>query len=351
MKTLLAFAPAYTDATSFYRAFGPLGELKKQYPEINIIRGEEVNWATLSMVDAIYLQRPFNQTHVQIVEMARSNGKKVWIDYDDDLYSVPLGNRAYKLYVNQATQNNITSLVAKADFISVSTHQLKRKLSEIINKIQDKKIPDAVTNTEKIVVVPNAYNPNFCKYRKEITSQRKILTWRGSDTHDKDLLVYTAAMKQAFATNLTWTMNLIGQPFWYTIEQIGSIPGIKNENLIVTPALDPAEYWKMIYLSNPSLVFVPLWDCPFNRSKSNIAWIEGAHAGAGCLAPDWEEWRRPGIINYKDPKDFFEKMTSVLKGEINTMKLYEDAWQYILENLTLEKVNPLRKKILDQMWS
>lgn len=350
MKTLLAFAPAYTDATSFYRAFGPLGELKKQY-DINIIRGEEVNWATLSTVDALFLQRPFNSTHVQIVEMARGNGKKIWIDYDDDLYSVPLGNRAHKLYSNKQTQNNITTLIAKADFVSVSTHQLKRRLCEILNKLKEKNLPDINTSSDKIVVVPNAYNRNFCRYRGDVSSQKKVLTWRGSDTHDKDLLVYTQAIKQAFQNDLSWTMNLIGQPFWYTIEQLSSIPDIKESNLVVTPALDPAEYWKFIYQTNPSLVFVPLFDCLFNRAKSNIAWIEGIHAGAACLAPDWEEWRKPGIINFKDPKDFFEKMLSVLKGEVDTMKLYEDGWQYILENLTIEKVNPLRKQILDQMWS
>jgi len=350
MRTLLAFAPAYTDATSFYRAFGPLGELKKQY-DVNIVRGEEVNWATLSSVDALFLQRPFNPTHVQIVDMARGNGKKIWIDYDDDLYSVPLGNRAYKLYSNKQTQNNITTLIAKADFVSVSTPQLKRRFSELLNKLKEKNLSDVNTNTDKIIVVPNAYNRNFCRYRGEIKSQKKVLTWRGSDTHDKDLLVYTSALKQAFETDLTWTMNLIGQPFWYTIEQIGSIQGIKNTNLIVTPALDPAEYWKFIYQTNPSLVFVPLFDCMFNKAKSNIAWIEGIHAGAACLAPDWEEWRKPGIINFKDPKDFFDKMVSVMKGEVDTLKLYEDGWEYILDNLTIEKVNPLRKKILDQMWS
>jgi hypothetical protein len=351
MKTLLAFSPAYTDATSFYRSFGPLGELKRQYPELNILKGEEVNWATLAMVDGLFLQRPFSATHAQVIDMAQSNGKKIWIDYDDDLYSVPLGNRAYKIYHNQQTQNNITTLVAKADFVSVSTHQLKRRLCEILNKIKEKNVPGAKTNHDKVRVIPNAYNPNFCKYRGQVNQQRKIITWRGSDTHDKDLLVYTSALKQAFSTDLSWTMNLIGQPFWYTIEQIASIPEIKESNLIVTPALDPAEYWKMLYQTNPSLVFVPLWDCPFNRAKSNIAWIEGAHAGAGCLGPDWEEWRKPGILNYKDPKDFYEKMLAVLKGEINTMKLYEDGWQYIQENLLLEKINPLRKQILDEMWS
>jgi hypothetical protein len=43
---------------------------------------------------------------------------------------------------------------------------------------------------------------------------------------------------------------------------------------------------------------VPLHVSDFNRAKSNIGWIEAVHAGAITVAPDFQEWRRPGVINY-----------------------------------------------------
>ena len=350
MKTLLAFSPSWTDATSFYRGFGPLGHLKRNFNFL-LERGDEVNWARLSQVDSVFLQRPFTSSHVQVVNMAKANGKKVWVDYDDDLYSVPYGNRAYKYYSNKPTQNNLTNIIATADYVTVSTAQLKRKFSQILKSLKDQKLSDVNLDTNKIRVVPNAYNQDFCKYRQEIKEQKKLSVWRGSDTHDKDLLLFTGALKAVLERHPKQVMNFVGQPFWYTIEQLCSVKDINPSSVVVTPPLDPAEYWLFLYKINPKLVFVPLWDCPFNQAKSNIAWIEGVHAGAACLAPDWEEWRKPGVITYTDTKDFAHKLDDVMAGEVDTMKLYEDGWEYIQENLTLQKVNKLRKQILEEMWS
>ena len=52
------------------------------------------------------------------------------------------------------------------------------------------------------------------------------------------------------------------------------------------------------------LAVVPLKDNLFNHAKSNLAWIEATCAGAMTLAPDWPEWRRPGVSNYESPLNF-----------------------------------------------
>jgi hypothetical protein len=120
--------------------------------------------------------------------------------------------------------------------------------------------------------------------------------------------------------------------------------------VIETEALDPAEYWRFIYMTNPALVMVPLWDCPLNRAKSNIAWIEGIYAGAACLGPDWDEWKRPGIIHYQSPKDFGDKLDMVMRGEFDTLKLAQEGREYVMDTLTLAKVNLLRESILQALW-
>ena len=129
------FAPNPTDATSFYRAVGPLQDLKRKMGFILQI-GSDVNWATLKGTDAVFMQRPFTKNHVQILEMAQANGKKVWVDYDDDLFSVPRSNRTFRLYGDAKNQNNIAQIVAKADVITVSTPQLQRVLGEVIGRVK-----------------------------------------------------------------------------------------------------------------------------------------------------------------------------------------------------------------------
>lgn len=344
-KKLLVFAPHPTDATSFYRAYGPLSVLTRQY-DFEMEAGNEVNWTKFCFVDAVFMQRPWSPAHLNVMNMAQNNNKKVWIDYDDDLFTVPYGNRAFALYSMRSTRDTVVQLLTKADHITVSTKALRDRFVQVLTKVHGDKI-----NTDKIKVVPNAYNEAFTKNRREIKGQNKQLLWRGSNTHDKDMMFYTAPLKQTYMKYMDdWTMNFVGQPFWYTIEQLMAIPNLKPNRVMLTKPLDPADYWKALNNFNPALVFVPLWDCPFNKAKSNIAWIEGLHGGAACLAPDWEEWKRPGIVNYKNQADFADKLERILKGEIDTFKLYHEGWEYIQDVLTLKKVNEQRMQIIKSMW-
>lgn len=359
MKSLLMFAPNVTDATSFYRAVGPLQSLKKKMG-FNLLQGTDVNWAILKGVDAVFLQRPYTPNHVKLIDMAQANGKKIWVDYDDDLFSVPRSNRTFRQYGDKTNQNNVAQIISTADVITVSTAQLKRTFIDMMKTVADgyakeKRHPsDDGLNLDptKIHIVPNAYDEEFCFYRdgKKQKKQNKLITWRGSDTHDKDLLTVTNEMKHSLASNLDWTYNFIGSPFWATIEDLETIPGIKETSIVETASVDPVEYWKFLWMTAPALIMTPLWDCPFNRAKSNIAWIEGLHAGAITLAPDWEEWNRPGIVNYKDPKDFGDKLSSFMRGEIDGEKHYEQGWSFLQENLTLNKVNRIRELILRELF-
>lgn len=354
MKTLTFYSPSYKDATSFYRAVGPLQELKKKMGFL-LSHGSDTNWATLKGSDAVFMQRPYANNQVQILEMAQANGLKVWVDYDDDLFTVPRSNRAFRLYGDQKVQNNIAQIVACADVVTVSTPALQRKLQEILILV-GKGAPDfegLKLDPNKIHVVPNAYDEKFCFYaqKKHTRKPKKLIAWRGSETHDKDLMAFTQPMKEALGKHLDWTFNFIGSPFWHTIEEMESVEGAKETNIIHTDNLDPVEFFKFLYLTAPALVIVPLWDCEFNRSKSNIAYIEAMHAGACCLAPDWEEWRRPGVINYKDAADFGEKLQAFMRGEFDSDKLHFEGWNYVKSNLTLNKVNIIREILLRELWS
>lgn len=358
MKTIQVYAPNPTDATSFYRAIGPFQELKKKHGYA-LQMSRDTNWAVLKGVDVAFIQRPFTDQHVQIVEMCRANGVPVWVDYDDDLYSVPKNNRSHKMYSSQKVQNNISRIITMADKISVSTGYLKSRFTAIlaeIKKIHDEKEVKSLYNLngDKVRVIENAYDWNFVKkYRSQGLLQpkpNKLILWRGSDTHDKDLFLYTEAMAAALEASPDWTWLFVGNPFWHTIERLKSCPSAKPTSVLEIDSLDPADYWKEIYNVSPSLVIVPLEENEFNLSKSNIAWIEANHAGAVCLAPDWEEWRRPGVINYRDPEDFEKKLKDYMAGKYDWETNLKAGMEYIGENLLLSEINIKRQMILEELF-
>lgn len=352
MKTLMCQLPNPTDATSLYRGVGPLQSLRRRLGrDLHLVIGTDVNWATLKGVDAVFMQRPAMENHVKILKMAQANRKPVWVDYDDDLYRVPLNNRTHRLYSRTDVQNNISTLIAKADVVSVSTPQLAANFAEILQQIARAKQvdPELKLNPSKIVLIPNAYDTEHLDPLSDASKapvQHQLVCWRGSGTHDKDLMTFTPELCRVVKRHLDWTFNFVGEPFWWTLEQLDQVEGIKPTSVIVTDSIDPIDYFGFLKKTLPALMIVPLEDNPFNRAKSNIAWVEATHAGAVALAPDWPEWQRPGIINYKDPADFEAKLESFLRGEIDGAAHWRKSRDFILENLTLPKVNRLRELIV-----
>lgn len=351
--------PSITDGTSFYRAAGPLQALEMEIPnELRLETGGMINWVYLRGVNAVFMQRPFNNDHLKIMSMCRMQGKPVWIDYDDDLYTVPLQNPTHKIYSPRQVQNNITSLVTQADIVTVSTPALQIKLQKILERVaaatENADVPKKYFNPEKVIVIPNGYDEKLFGYSARtwgnpLPDANLCAMWRGSHTHDADLSAYTLPLTEAFMRDgWNWTLNFVGSPWWGTLKTLEE-SGVNSERVVVTPPLDPIEFFQFMLHIRPAFVFVPLLDDPFNKAKSNIAWIEASHAGAVTLAPDWEEWRRPGVINYKDGGDFRAKFSSLLKGQIDRHKNVQESREYIMGNLTLSRVNRLRSQVIDKL--
>lgn len=350
MKTLMCMTPNPNDATSLYRAVGPLQSLKRRMGDIELIFNPLVSWATLKGADAVFLQRPALDNHVQIIDVAQANRTPVWVDYDDDLFNVPRCNPTFRIYGQQKVQNNVSRMLAKADVVTVSTVALQAQVRAILSRIGQapQSVPDLRLNPNKVHLVPNAYDEDLLSPLRGRAPARQstLATWRGSATHDKDLLGYTPELCNVIARHLHWTYNFVGSPFWLTVEKIEAVPKLKTDSMILVDALDPIEYFAFLAKTKPALMHVPLEDVQFNRCKSNIAWVEATHAGAVALAPAWAEWERPGVITYKDHKEYEDRFDRFIRGEFDGAKLWAESRDFIAENLTLTKVNRIRELIL-----
>lgn len=351
MKNVFVMCPNPTDATSLYRGLGPLQALRRKMGgDINLIVAPEVNWATLKGSDAIFLQRPALDHHLTIVNMALASRKPVWVDFDDDLFRIPRCNPAARIYAK--LQNNMVAIVAKATVVTVSTEALAETLRAILKRVADGKQTEAGISTDqsKIVVVPNALDDELLDLPTDYPCPGSLVTWRGSATHDKDLALVTEQLARVIGRNLEWTYQFVGEPFWWTMERLDEVPGLKPKSITQVEPLDPIVYFDFLKKVKPAVFIVPLQDIPFNRAKSNIAWIEATYAGAVTIAPDWPEWQKPGVIRYKDAADFEKVFGAALQG--GTFDL-ADRWHksrdYIEENLRLTTVNRVREVVLRGM--
>lgn len=320
-KTILVNCPNHLDATSFYRAAGPLTSLVKTN-NIELIFDDKLDWPSLKLADLVFFQRPASPEAVEQLDKALNAGIPVWTDYDDLLMSVPDSNPHHRHYKASETQAAIWQFLQHSDYLTVATPAL----AEATNSAR-------FGNAKPPIVIPNALDEVVMKGKHD--AAHPGILWRGSGTHDEDLHSVLDALARMKALN--W--NFIGQPYWLALRQL------KDYKLAAWK--DLPTYNRLMEFIRATVQIVPLADNGFNRCKSNIAWIEGSRVGSVIVAPNWAEWQRPGILTY-DTVEQFEEQVRKAYSDLDFVKAQNKlSWDYIMANLRLSEVNKKRLEIIE----
>ena len=311
-------------ACSYYRGIGPLSKLRELNPEIQIEYLSGVAWFSLADCDILFFVRPTENTYIEAMELARSYGVPVWVDYDDCLHLVPEDNPGSDYFKQEYLLKNIEYALKVADIVTFSTSFLKEYYKDIR--------PDSI-------VIPNAFNDY--NYPLAIApNDTEIISWRGSNTHRLDLLSQKQAMIETAAAFPDWKWVFIGgDPLWYITDDIKNSHGIKEMEIV--------RYNRFMMNLRPSIHITPLLSSDFNTAKSNIAFIEAVSAGSVCLGADLPEFRVPGCINYTD--NFSYLLSKLIKSKSFRRENWEKSLTYIQDNLMLSQINQKRIKIIEEV--
>lgn len=331
MKNLLILCPNKNDATSFWRAHGPLSYLRTTVSDWDFKIIYEVDWSDIVWADCVFFQRPYQQDHRSLVDLIKSFGKKLWLDYDDLLFSVPRPNPAFKVYMREDVQNHIKYMINQADIVTLSTKELAQAIAKETTKI--------------CRVVENAWPNHLIPFEPKKFTGKKRIVWRGSPTHDADIFSQMQSFQLIAEKFKDWEWFFVGEPP-YHIEAM-----IPREKMTVFPILTIPNYYAFLKTLEASVFISPLFDCAFNSAKSNIVWQEATFAGAACLVPNhpnkWSEWDFEGMIPYniKEPLGLYEAFSKSVKNQ-GFQKSYMDSYNAIRERRLIESINDKRKDIL-----
>jgi|WetSurSiteA1Bulk_404760.scaffolds.fasta_scaffold07326_4 hypothetical protein len=313
-----------TDTCSLYRAGGIATDLQRQAKvEIDIFQWDKtlLNWQVLMKYNVVMMQRAFDQQALTMTRYLKLLHIPVWIDWDDLMTDCPPENKMYPTI--SANKENIIELAKLADVISVPTEALRTAFSEY---------------NKNIKLIPNAFNDTF--FKREERPRSKTVLWRGSPEHVRDVLSFRDALNRLIEVYPHWKFRFHGLNPWMLTER---------PNIEFAPVCDPFLFYRDNVKEAPLLLHVPLADTPFNRCKSNIAWIEATYFGAVCIGPKWDGWDIPGIIPYENENWYLTYIDEVLRGEVDTEYHVKKSWEYITDNLLLSKVNKLRVELIQEL--
>jgi len=327
MKILVS-TPTEYDSTSFYRCWGVLHNLNKDMGgklQLDSFSRGNYDWSKLSGYDILFLHRPSSAVVLNLVQYCKQIGVKVWVDYDDNLFNLPYENRAYDNY-KLDVKKLMRTILENADIITVSTQPLADFFKHNLF------IPNPIE------VIPNALNDRFFKMAEKFNEDKNYF-WRGSETHYGDILDFTNEIYEGIA-NTTVPWYFVGYKPHILMRNFG------DDRLKYVEPQDPILYHSTFKSLKPHIMHVPLSSNALNESKSNIAWIEATYAGAVTIAPDWKEWKMPGVLNYKSNEEY---QSLLINPPSNLAELWKQSHDYIKENLLLSKVNQKRKTIIENL--
>jgi hypothetical protein len=314
-------------ACSYYRSYGVFPHLHRLDQSIRVEPITQIDWTYIAGADILYLERPQDPEYVSAMKLAKNFGVKTWVDYDDDLFSVPDYNPTKAFYGKKEVRQSIIKALETADVVTVATQSIKDVYSKYNSNIH---------------VIPNAFN-NYNLSLHDQPSKNKKIAWRGSQTHRGDIIPVTREIvklsneyKYDFFDKESWMWLFFAKDLWYVVDYMkpGSYRGFDEMQI--------QDYFKKLKNENPAIFVCPLEMNVFNASKSNCAWLEATFSGACCVAPVLPEFDKPGIEHYYTSGEFYDKVKMLINNPERRAANFQASLKYIQKNLLLSDVNHKR---------
>lgn len=283
------------------------------------------------LFDALIVSRPGSADELMAIVIAKNLGIKVIVDIDDLMWQIPVGNDAFRHY-SPDVHDVLSRGLLWADAVIASTDALAKELQKEFDI--------------EASVIYNRFNDRYIKPKPPTDNKGKLrVLWRGSNTHHEDLY----AFRDAFREFDNVQFEFFGPVPWYFLENRGG----KLKNLIVHSfKYDVLSYFRKLAELQPDFMVFPLEDNPFNRAKSNIAWIEAIQTGAAFIGTDLPEFDGLSFRQFNDTQTLYQifaylnEMPAIAKTE--SLKYIEQMQKHLKMNFNLSAENQKRAQILSK---
>lgn len=314
---------------------GGCGFWRTGWPEMHINMNNLGDSATITKmvlnkdwyrdVKTIKLQRQASNSQKEFFQFLKSIqpecGFKIIYEVDDVVFheEIPDYNSYKHAFATDEIRQNCVDMMRMADEVTVTCKYMRDLFIE-------------KTGQPKTSVIPNFppewwigphYNYNKVVQNFEKNKNKPRILYSGSGAHFD--VKNVTGQQDDFTHVLKF---IVDNRHKYQFIFIGAYPPplhpfIENKEIEFHPWQTLMNYPKFIANLNPQLLLAPLKDIPFNRSKSDIKYIEGAALGIPCMCQDMVTYQdAPDFLKFTDSNDLAQKVETVLNWK-NRSKYYK----------------------------
>lgn len=313
---ITVFEGPYMTASNYYRDAGVFRYMDEV--EVSMV-GPQLDPRILMSTKVLWISRPLSIEQIKVMEDAYTLGIPIIIDYDDPLDAIPVFNKAH----NPGNKELVSRALALATKVIVSTPGLQEHFKTSYNMDS--------------IVIRNAIKiPNVKVNPIKVRGKKKIL-FRGSDSHQRDLITIAASLIDAQHKN-----DL-------ELHFAGTIPPFLD-NFILHGTKKLFDYLKWMRTFNPSFLIFPLEDIAFNKCKSNISQLEALFLSNTMVWSNYNkgEFSNGGICNDMT----FEELISFSNDDLNNVidLKVKASLEYAQKYCNMEIENEKRIQIIKDIY-
>lgn len=343
---------------AYYRLLIPLRKMTEKNPDIkplikfssymdNIGDNELEELSEMSdLCDIIIIQRRYGRRWKAMVKAWQAKGIKVVFEIDDMYENIPMANLdpRYRAMCSRETTKAVGEMLDTVDMITVSTPELGSWVKRFTNK--------------KIVWLKNTIDFNMWKSLKKDSSDEVMIGYAASQQHNIDFNVLGGALHEICKVYRDKvSLGLMG----FMAKDLWNLEEVYDIGVYYKAGVPFLEYPDTLAHLGFDIGLAPLKDCPFNRAKSELKYLEysalkiptvasaiapyiraigSGDNGRGLLVDNksrkWKTTIKKLLDNPELRKDMGEKAYEYVFKNYN-IDTYVDKWLNVYDSLMKEK--------------
>jgi glycosyltransferase involved in cell wall biosynthesis len=284
------------------------------------------------------------------LEMQHKHQKPFVVEMDDNYVDVPQWNEAYHSFKNGSGFRRIgLDSMRNADALFVTTPHLAETYAEM---------------NDNIYLIENSLD--FRGDRKFVgwdnVSVRKHrgtrIGWIGGRAHFNDLMLIAPALREVLVRNTDATLCLVNSALKPSCEALGieyPFKDLKNVHYS-DHSVAINRYAKFAASFGFDIGIAPLVDCNFNRSKSNLRWLEYSALKIPCVASNIGHYKnsiRNGVdgllVVPDDLADWVSSLNQLIGQPLMREVIGSNAYKRVKKHFNVEKNSPKYLRLLKKL--
>lgn len=333
------------DGCGYYRVQMPAKYLNKN-PNIHAKITSEYSKEHMEWPDLIVLQKQSNPKALPYVDHARSLGKKIITEVDDDYFNIPSWNPAAKYYHGKGQE--LIDYYKRSDAVTVTTPHLANLLST--HNPETKVLPNYIDfnhidrledmSEEELFLHTKFMDKNHKPISKEDAmsklNSKLVIGWGGSPTHLRDLEQATDALIRICLENKDVMVVMMACA---TDRILNEIP---QEQLILVKPVPIFLYYRILKAVKIDVGICPIEDNTFNRSKSNLKFLEFSTFGMPCVVSNVENYaktvedRKTGLVVDNNTDSWYEALFEMVSNDDLRSSLKKSSYEFVRDNYDMK---------------